>query len=158
MGRIRIVCNSDLNPQDIYASKEARTRAMMQRWWDGAGDGGVGVDVLNHERYAMLRDLLSARDANGGPKVEVKVVDRLTAPLVDGKAGVITLRDETKTSFIGSVNETREAWKEHYELLWEDPSEEGIAWTQAEFDYLWNKAVAMPEAIVSEVGRCAERN
>ena len=158
VGHIRIVCNSDLNPQDIYASKEARARAMMQRWWEGAGEGGIAVDTLMHrDRYTMLRDLLSARDGNGRPRVEIQVVDRFTAPLVHGKAGIITLRDGTKTCFMGSVNETRQAWKDHYELVWEDPSPEGVAWTQAEFDYLWKKSVPMPDAVVSEIARCAGR-
>ena len=158
VSHIRIVCNSDLNPQDIHASKEARTRALMQRWWEGAGDGGIGIDtLLNRDRYTMLRDLLCAQDGNGKLRVEVKVVDRFVAPLVHGKAGIITLRDGTKTSFMGSVNETREAWTDHYELLWEDTSADGIAWTQAEFDYLWDKSVPMPEAVVSEIARCAER-
>lgn len=158
VGRIRIVCNSDLNPQDIHASKEARTRALMQRWWEGSGEGGVAVDTLLHgNRYAMLRDLLQSQDGNGHPRVEVRVVDRHTAPLVHGKAGIITLPDGRKTCFMGSVNETREAWQDHYELVWEDPSDEGVAWTQAEFDFLWTKSVPMPEAIVSEITRCADR-
>lgn len=158
VGRIRIVCNSDLNPQDINASKEARTRALMQRWREGSGEGGVAIDALLHRnRYVALRDLLQARDADGQPKVEVKVVDRFTAPLVHGKAGIITLADGTKTCFMGSVNETREAWQDHYELIWEDPSTEAIQWTQDEFDFLWAKSLPLPDAVISEIARCAER-
>jgi superfamily II DNA or RNA helicase len=41
--------------------------------------------------------------------------------------------------------------------LWEDTSNEGIEWTQQEFDFLWEKAVPLPQAIVREVARCAER-
>jgi superfamily II DNA or RNA helicase len=158
VGRIRIVCNSDLNPQDINASKEARTRALLQRWREGSGEAGVAVDALLHrDRYIALRDLLQARDAAGNPKVEVKVVDRFTAPLVHGKAGIITMADGTKTCFMGSVNETREAWQDHYELIWEDPSPEAIAWTQAEFDFLWSKSVPLPDAVIVEIARCSER-
>ena len=158
VGRIRIVCNSDLNPQDIHASQEARTRALMQRWREGSSEAGVAVDTLLHRnRYIALRDLLQARDANGKAKVEVKVVDRFTAPLVHGKAGIITLADGSKTCFMGSVNETREAWQDHYELLWEDPSPEAIEWTQAEFDFLWKKSLPLPDAVITEIARCAER-
>ncbi len=158
VGKIRIVCNSDLNPQDINASKEARTRALLQRWHEGSGDGGVAIDSLLHRnRYIALRDLMLSRDANGNPKVEVKVVDRFTAPLVHGKAGIITLADGSKTCFMGSVNETREAWQDHYELIWEDVSEEGVAWTQDEFDYLWEKSRPLPEAVITEISRCADR-
>lgn len=158
VGRVRVVCNSDLNPQDILASQEARARALLQRWWEGAGPGGVPVDtMLRRDRYAAMRDLLQARDGDGQPRVEIRVVDRLTAPLLHGKAGVVTLADGTRTCFMGSVNETREAWQEHYEIVWEDPSPEAVAWTQEEFDFLWAKGVPMPEAVVAEIGRCAER-
>ena len=43
--------------------------------------------------------------------------------LIHGKAGVITLKDGKKTSFIGSVNETYAAWELNYEILWEDDSQ-----------------------------------
>jgi superfamily II DNA or RNA helicase len=159
VGKVRIVCNSDLNPDDLRASQEARARAMLQRWWEG-GVGAAPLELetlLRQDRFARLRDLLNARDGNGEPRVEIKVIDRLTAPLVHGKAGVITMADGRKTAFMGSVNETREAWQDHYELLWEDTSDEGIQWTQEEFNFLWGKALPMPEAVIREIGRCAER-
>ena len=159
VGRIRVVCNSDLNPEDLKASKEARASAMLQRWWADRADGeAVELDtLLRGDRYARLKQMLEARDASGQPRVEIKVVDRLVAPLLHGKAGVITRADGGKCCFMGSVNETRDAWQDHYELLWEDESEEGIAWTQAEFDFLWAKAVDLPEAVIQEVERCADR-
>ena len=41
VGRIRFVCNSDLNPADLRASKEARTSALLQKWWaGGTADAG----------------------------------------------------------------------------------------------------------------------
>ena len=105
----------------------------------------------------MLRDMLSMRKADGTARVQIKVIDKATTPLLHGRAGVITMRDGTKTCVMGSVNETREAWQEHYELLWEDPSKEGVDWTEAEFDFLWHKAIAMPEAVITEIARCADR-
>lgn len=159
VGKVRIVCNSDLNPDDLRASQEARASAMLQRWWDG-GAGAAPLELetlLRQDRFAKLRDLLAARDGTGQPKVEVRVVDRLTAPLVHGKAGIITMADGRKTAFMGSVNETKEAWQDHYELLWEDTSDEGVEWTQQEFDFLWDKALPMPEAVIREIGRCANR-
>ena len=159
VGRIRVVCNSDLNPEDLRASKEARASAMLQRWWAGStGDAAIELDtLLRGNRYARLKQMLRARDGNGQPCVEIRVVDKVTAPLLHGKAGVITLADGRKTCFMGSVNETKDAWQQHYELLWEDESDEGIAWTQGEFDFLWSKAVDLPDAIIQEVERCADR-
>jgi hypothetical protein len=159
VGRIRVVCNSDLNPEDLRASKEARASAMLQRWWAGStGDAAIELDtLLRGDRYARLKQMLRARDGNGHPCVEIRVVDKVSAPLLHGKAGVITLADGRKTCFMGSVNETKDAWQQHYELLWEDESDEGIAWTQGEFDFLWSKAVDLPDAIIQEVERCADR-
>ncbi len=100
---------------------------------------------------------VAAREGNGAAKVQGRVVDRTTAPLVHGKAGIITARGGGRTCFMGSVNETLDAWRKHYEILWEDTSDEGIAWTQEEFDFLWGKAVPLPQAIIREVERCAGR-
>ena len=85
------------------------------------------------------------------------MVDRFTAPLVHGKAGVITLADGRRTSFMGSVNETRQAWSEHYELAVGGSHGRGRRLDAGQFDYLWDKAVPMPEAVVTEIARCAER-
>ena len=38
----------------------------------------------------------------------------------------LSLKDRSKTSFIGSVNETYAAWKLNYEILWEDDSQEAV--------------------------------
>ncbi len=67
------------------------------------------------------------------------------------------LDDGTKSCFIGSVNETREGWGEHYELLWEDTSEEGIRWVEEEFDYLWNQGYPLPSVVIEEVKRIYQR-
>ncbi len=157
--RVRIVCNSDLDPDDLRTSQAIREQALVARWWEG-GRGELPLEIeslLHRTRYRRLAELLSARNGNGEPKVQIRVVDRTTAPLVHGKAGIITMRSGARTCFMGSVNETLDAWRKHYEILWEDTSEEGIAWTQEEFDFLWNKAVPLPQAIIREVGRCAER-
>ncbi len=50
-----------------------------------------------------------------------------------GKAGVITMKDDHKTAFVGSINETYAAWRLNYELVWEDDSDEAVAWVQEEF-------------------------
>ncbi len=157
--RVRIVCNSDLDPDDLRTSQAIREQALVARWWDG-GRGELPLEIeslLHRTRYRRLAELLSSRDGNGEAKVQIRVVDRTTAPLVHGKAGIITARNGARTCFMGSVNETLDAWRKHYEILWEDTSPEGIAWTQEEFDFLWDKAVPLPQAIIREVARCAER-
>ena len=54
-----------------------------------------------------------------------------------GKAGVITYDDGSKTSFIGSINETKSAFSLNYEMVWEDDSPDAVAWVQSEFDFFW---------------------
>ena len=145
---IEIVCNSDLDPRDIKASRLARETAIKEKWNDGFDE----IDTLmNRKRYQRLYELLK------GGKVKVRVVSANDAPFLHGKAGVIESRDGTKTSFMGSLNETREGWQEHYEIVWEDQSAEAVAWVETEFDYLWARSVALPDAIVEEVGRLSRK-
>ena len=72
---------------------------LMKQWWEGMGEGGVAVDtLLRRDRYTLMRDLLAARDGNGQAKIEIQVIDRFTAPLIHGKAGIITLADQRGVS------------------------------------------------------------
>jgi len=117
---IEIVCNSDLDPRDITASRLARETALKEKWNEGLDE----IDTLmNRKRYQRLYELLKSG------KVKVRVVSANGAPFLHGKAGVIESRDGAKTSFIG-LNETREGWQEHYEIVWEDQSREGVAWVE----------------------------
>ena len=76
-----------------------------------------------------------------------------------GKAGVITFNDGTKTSFIGSANETYSSWKLNYEIIWEDDSTESVEWVQSEFDYFWNSpfAVNLCDFIINDIKRISDR-
>ena len=92
-------------------------------------------------------------------KLQVKVLPDKYFGLIHGKAGVITLADGSKTAFLGSVNESRPAWTLNYELLWEDPSAEAVAWVQEEFDALWTHHAAVPlaEFVIEDVKRLSGR-
>lgn len=76
-----------------------------------------------------------------------------------GKAGVITYKDGSKTSFLGSINETKSAFTLNYEMLWEDDSEESIQWVQEEFDFFWNNkyAVDLCDFVISDIDRISKR-
>ena len=145
---VRVVCNSDLDPRDIRASRIAREAILKEKWNEGADE----IDSLLHRtRYQRLYELLTSG------KVKVHVVSAADAPFLHGKAGVIVQSDGSASAFIGSLNETREGWNEHYELVWEDTSPQGVAWVEAEFNYLWKRGVPLPDAIIEEVGRCARK-
>ena len=83
----------------------------------------------------------------------IRVAPDSICGFVHGKAGVIERADGRQVGFIGSMNETRSGWQQHYEILWEDDSPEGVAWIEAEFEFLWNAARPLPEAVIREVRR-----
>lgn len=146
--KVQIVCNSDLDPNDIRVAQGVRDRLLKEKW----NETPVNVDALLHrKKYRRLYDLLSKGN------LEIRVVGRNYAPFLHGKAGIIEAADGHKTAFIGSLNETRQGWDAHYELLWEDSSAEGVAWAEAEFAYLWNQSVPLPNVIIEEIKRCSDR-
>lgn len=143
---VRIVCNSELDAADLTVSKAARDAALQERWNEASAE----VEALLHrDRYRKLFDLLSSG------RVQVHVVPKDRA-FVHGKAGVIDT-PEGKTCFLGSINETKSAFTTNYEILWEDPSPEGVAWVEEEFEALWKDAIPLPEGILEEIRRVAQR-
>lgn len=148
IGKVRIVCNSDLDPQDIHAAQHAREQLLRERW--NEVDDSV-ESFLRRPRYRRLYEIL--RSGN----VEVRVVARTDAPFLHGKAGVIRRPDGSASAFMGSLNETREGWSQNYEIVWEDTSSDGVAWVEEEFEHLWSRGKPLPDAIVEEIDRCARR-
>ena len=145
--KVRIVCNADISDKDLKTARIAEQR-LIQRWNEVPQE----LDALfRPERYRRLHDMLSRGN------VEIRVAPSEFCGFVHGKAGVIEAADGTKSGFIGSLNETRHGWGEHYEILWEDRTDEGVAWIQAEFEHLWKFSTRLPEVVVTEIKRFAER-
>ena len=145
--RVQIVCNSELDAADVVVSKHVRETALKERWNEAPAE----VEALLHkDRYRRLHSLLTSG------RVEIRVVpkDRV---FVHGKAGVIEAADGSKTCFLGSINETKSAFAHNYEILWEDTSPEGVTWVEEEFEALWQESFPLPEAIIEEIKRVAER-
>lgn len=144
---VQIVCNSELDAADVAVSKHVRETALKERWNEAQSE----VEALLHrDRYRRLHALLTSG------RVEIRVVPKERV-FIHGKAGVIEAADGSKTCFLGSINETKSAFAHNYEILWEDLSPEGIAWVEEEFDALWKDACPLPEAIIDEIKRVAER-
>ncbi|GHU10646.1 DEAD/DEAH box helicase [Betaproteobacteria bacterium] len=140
---VKIVCNVDIHPDDLKVA-QLRESKMLGRWNERA----LEVEALLHrERYRLLDAFLQTHHQ------AVRVAPDNICGFVHGKAGVITLADGRRLGFIGSMNETYSGWRRHYEILWEDESPEGVAWIEAEFDYLWNAARPLPQAVIREVHR-----
>jgi superfamily II DNA or RNA helicase len=148
-GPIRVVCNSDLNVEDVETAQAAKN-AIRQEWC--LSDPIVRY-ANNKPQLIRLYDLLSSG------KMKVRVLPRQTFGLEHGKAGIITFSDGRKTAFMGSANESLNGWKVNYELVWEDSSPEAVQWVQEEFDYLWSHSMAVPlsDFVIEDIARIAHR-
>lgn len=79
-GKIRVVCNSEIDQRDVSTAKAAQ-QALRKSWCAGEPEKlGTG----SKDRFSRLFDLL----ANG--KMEVRVLPDKTFGLIHGKAGVIS--------------------------------------------------------------------
>ena len=149
-GTIRMICNSDLDVRDVETAKAAQ-QAMRQEW---CASDPERIAEVEPKRFQRLYDLLRSE------RLQVKVLPKQKFGLMHGKAGVIRYADDKATSFLGSVNATASGWASNYELLWEDDSQESVAWVQEEFDALWNHSMAVPlaEFVMKDVGRLGKRS
>lgn len=143
---VKIVCNSELDMADFQVAS-GRNTALKERWNE------VDVEaeaLLKKERYQLLDQLLQSGN------VEIRVVPRERL-FLHGKAGVMSYPDGSRQSFIGSVNESRNAFSNNYELVWQDDDEVSADWVEQEFWELWKEGVPLPEAILEEIRRVANR-
>lgn len=147
-GKVRVICNSGLARSDVAIAK----LGMRQEWNDFKPEE-VYATTGAMARLKRLYELL-----NSG-KLEVRVLPDEIYGLMHGKAGVITYADGSKTSFLGSINETKSAFTTNYEMVWEDNDPESVAWVQAEFDFFWSNphAIALSDYVIDDVKRISER-
>ena len=146
-GPVRIICNSDLDPQDLVTA--AAAQAALRRSWCSGKPEEAPPGAL--PRYRALYEALTNK------KIEVRVLPDSAFGLIHGKAGVVRRTDGTATAFLGSVNESASAWKVNYELLWEDNDPDTIAWVQEEFDALWNDPRAIDLACCPFIAQDVQR-
>lgn len=148
-GTVRLICNSEMEIDDVKTASTAINS--MRREWCNAKPEETYANAS--KRLKKLYDLIKSG------KLNIRVVPNDVFGLIHGKAGVITLNDGKKTTFMGSVNETYSGWKLNYEILWEDDSQEAIDWVQEEFDFFWNSPYAVPisDFIIEDIKRISER-
>jgi superfamily II DNA or RNA helicase len=151
---VRVVCNSELITPDvltIQAAGKAANQAMQQEWTSSLPPGiSPGMRDRLKRLYKFLKE----------GRLRIQVVPDNVFGLIHGKAGIITRADSSKVGMIGSVNESRRAWNENYELLYLDESPEGIEWIDQEFKGLWNNSSAsfqLSPSVVEEIGRLSKR-
>ena len=151
---VRVVCNSELIPADVITIQSGTRAANLSIQEEWAANLPPGVSPGMRDRLQRLYEFLKEG------KLRIKVIPDEVFGLIHGKAGVITRKDGTKIGMIGSVNESRRAWKQNYELMYLDESPEGIQWISDEFEQLWNNAFAsfeLPSSVIEEIGRLAKR-
>jgi len=142
-GKARIVCNSQLDAREFNATGGS---AMNREW----GGHWLEAKPAERDRFKQLLELL------GSGKLEIRVAPDDRFGLVHGKAGLIEKADGSCVAFLGSNNETRQAWRGNYELMWEDDSAEAVAWVREEFDHLWQYAVPLSDFVLQDIERLAE--
>jgi hypothetical protein len=156
-GPIRIICNSDISPDDVKTAVAAQN-ALRSSWCAGRPED---LPDAARPRIQRLYDLLTATLPDGRRKLQIKVLPDAVFGLIHGKAGVVRYTDGRATTFLGSVNESATAWTLNYELMWEDDSAEAARWVTEEFDALWHHPSAVDLAccpfIESDIKRLAER-
>lgn len=148
-GPIRIICNSDLQPEDVISLK-MREMQLRREW----------TDQHPEEQYSKIPDRLEKlHKLITSKRIEVKVLPNEVFGLIHGKAGVVTKEDGSKVAFIGSMNESDGGWKRNYEILWSDESEESVDWVQEEFEALWAHPQAKPltDFVVEDLKRISQR-
>lgn len=146
-GPVRIVCNSDLDQQDVVTAAAAQA-ALRRSWCAGKPEEAPPSAI---PRYRALYEALTNK------KIEVRVLPDSAFGLIHGKAGIVRRADGSATAFLGSVNESISAWRLNYELLWEDDDPETISWVQDEFDALWNDVRAVDLACCPFIAQDVQR-
>lgn len=147
---VRVICNSGLSAGDVEAAVYAQR---MRQEWCGYEPEEKYTSQESAGRLARLYRLLKSE------KLKIRVMPDEVYGLMHGKAGVITYEDGTKTSFVGSINETKSAFQLNYEMIWEDDSAEAVQWVQAEFDFFWNNkyAVDLCDFVIEDIDRISKR-
>ncbi|MBI3395961.1 MAG: DEAD/DEAH box helicase family protein, partial [Spirochaetia bacterium] len=151
--RVRIVANSKVTFSSVSGPAGLSPAAFKGSLWTEWRSEKVLERSVPSTTLERLYRLLDSK------RMHVRILPDDRFGLIHGKAGVITLRDGSKTSFMGSANESLTAWKLNYEIVWEDPSEEAVRWVQEEFDTLWNDASAfdLTRNIIEDILRSAKR-
>ena len=163
--QVRIVCNTEVNPADVHAIRQATgprrvelEAALLRMVWN-EGHFPHLVDVYGEqakERLRVLQDLVVG-DSASGRSFDIRIVPDCDFGFVHGKAGVMRYASGQATSFIGSANDTERAWSKNYELVWEDDTADSVNWVQEEFDALWDRGFPISEFIVKQIGRLGQR-
>ena len=145
-----MICNSGLKRDDVDVA--VRAQKQKQEWCEFEPEEKYS-SPQSMERLERLYRLLHTG------KLQIRVIPDEVYGLMHGKAGIIRYNDGTATSFIGSINETKSAFKLNYEMIWEDDSSEAIDWVQKEFDFFWNNkcAVELSEFVIKDIERLSKR-
>ena len=155
VGQIRVVCNGELDPNDVAIAKAAKegagavARTLAGRWQESEDR----LDALmKRERYRRLYELL----ASG--RMKVRVIPSGTGQVfLHGKAGVMEGADGQSHAFVGSANDSVSGWRDAYELIWEDDDPDAATWVQTEFEHFWHQGIDLPDAVIRHIGAVAER-
>jgi hypothetical protein len=96
-GPVRIICNSDLDPQDLITAAAAQA-ALRRSWCSGFPEDAPPAAL---PRYKALYDALLNK------RMEVRVLPDSAFGLIHGKAGVLRKADGSAIAFLGTAMSSR---------------------------------------------------
>lgn len=149
-GHMRVLCNDHLAAPEVRTARAARLAGIREEWNQISGRELSSNEL---ENLQTLYQLLT----HG--QLEVRVLPDSVCGFAHAKAGLVTDAEGNATCFVGSLNETRNAWTSNYEILWSDDSPDAATWFRSEFDSLWNDpgAEELPDVIVQDMERVSNR-
>lgn len=137
-GKIQIICSPELSEDDVKAIQlgyKLKTEALEELFWN---DVDEVLDCLESENLKLLAKLIATS------KMDLKIAD------VDNSSGIYHdkigyLRDEegNEVLFIGSPNESKNAYMKNYEKIrvyasWKNGDQGRIDDELLEFDNIWD--------------------
>lgn len=137
-GKIQLICNPDLSREDIEAIKvgyQLKQVLSNNAFWI---DVEETLKSLPDENLVLLARLIESDCLN------IKVVDVDDEfGIYHDKVGIFVDSDDNRVLFVGSPNETKNAYKNNYEKIrlsmsWKGGDEEHIIDDEEEFDSIWN--------------------
>lgn len=149
--KIRLICNADIDQNDLYVSK-IQDRDILKSWLKDMGGANNNKSLLDEKaKYELLFDLLKSK------KLEVKVIPTQHS-FIHAKVGMMENFNGEFNVFLGSSNDTHAAFTTNYEALWADNSEEAVYWFIEEFERLWEGqyAINLPDLVIRDIQKKAK--
>jgi superfamily II DNA or RNA helicase len=150
---IQVVANCDIDVTDWLVAKHIDNQNNQALELNQGLYKNIRRHTLDFQKlaphYARLAELLATR------QLEIRIVPKHQL-FLHGKAGIV-LKDNEKTVFWGSHNETHSGYQSNYEILSLDTDPLAIQFMEQEFHRLWDMGVPLARIVLDEITRQSAR-